>query len=270
MSIALYIVDAFASKAFSGNPAAVCLLKEPAAAVWMQRVAGEMNLSETAFLTPAGNGYSLRWFTPQAEVKLCGHATLASAFVLWNEGHVRKIDTITFHTLSGVLAVEKREGGEIEMDFPAVPASPASTPSDLDEALGARSVDTFRSEFDVLVRLESADAVRKLRPDMSKLIAVDARGVIVTAPADENDEADFVSRFFAPRVGVPEDPVTGSAHCTLGPYWATEFGQVDLLGRQLSARGGLVGVAVRNDRVLLRGRAVMTVRGELVANPVAA
>jgi PhzF family phenazine biosynthesis protein len=262
MPLKLIQVDAFADRMFAGNPAAVCLLDAPRDAAWMQSVAMEMNLSETAFLEPRGDEWGLRWFTPAVEVDLCGHATLASAHVLWQDGHLPESATARFHTRSGVLTA-RRDGEWISMDFPAKPSQAAPAPDGLAEALGAEPVAIARSHFDFVVELESEAVVRALRPDQARLAGVEARGVIVTARG-ENGEYDFVSRFFAPRVGVPEDPVTGSAHCALAPYWAARLGRDRMTGYQASARGGVVRVRVEGDRVHLGGQAVTVMRGALV------
>ncbi|MBB4636067.1 PhzF family phenazine biosynthesis protein [Longimicrobium terrae] len=262
MPLKLVQVDAFADRMFSGNPAAVCLLDAPRDAAWMQSVAIEMNLSETAFLEPRGDEWGLRWFTPAVEVDLCGHATLASAHVLWQDGHLPESATARFHTRSGLLTAQ-RDGEWISMDFPAKPSQPSPAPDGLAEALGAEPVAIVRSHFDFVVELESEAVVRGLRPDQARLAGVEARGVIVTARG-ENGEYDFVSRFFAPRVGVPEDPVTGSAHCALAPYWAARLGRERMTGYQASARGGVVRVRVEGDRVHLGGQAITVMRGALV------
>jgi PhzF family phenazine biosynthesis protein len=253
-------IDAFADGPFTGNPAAVCLLDEPAEASWMQSVAMEMNLSETAFVHPAAEAWAIRWFTPTTEVALCGHATLASFHALREEG--RANDAVTFESASGPLRARAVDG-LIELDFPATPATACETPSGLLAALGvadARFVG--RSRHDVLVEVDDLATVAGLVPDFRALRSVDARGVIVTARAVDGD-LDFVSRFFAPSAGVDEDPVTGSAHCALTPYWTAELGQRVLRARQLSARGGRIDVELDGDRVRLRGRAVTVLRGEL-------
>jgi PhzF family phenazine biosynthesis protein len=257
-------VDAFTDRPFAGNPAGVCPLTGPADAGWMQRVAAELNLSETAFPRPvedAGADYELRWFTPAVEVALCGHATLGAAHVLYETGAVPGDRPIRYRTLySGVLTV-RREGGLLAMDFPAVPPARIDPPAGLAEALGAEPLWTGRNDQnDVLALLPDAAAVRALRPDQHALGRIDARGICVTAPGDDHD---FVSRFFAPRVGVPEDPVTGSAHCMLAPYWAERLGRTDLVAYQASARGGEVAVSVHDDRVILRGSAVTVLDGTL-------
>jgi PhzF family phenazine biosynthesis protein len=258
----LFQVDAFADDVFSGNPAAVCLLTGPADAGWMQSVAAEMNLSETAFVEPRAGGYGLRWFTPVAEVGLCGHATLASAHVLYETSLAMAPEPIRFESLTGPL-VARRDDGLLVLDFPARPAAPAAPPASLLAMLGvSTAVWTGRSEDDIMVVLRHEDEITGLRPDIAALAEIDTRGVIVTAPASRPG-TDFVSRFFAPGVGVPEDPVTGSAHCTLAPYWAGRLGRSGLTGYQASARGGTVRVCVEGDRVLLAGRAVTVFSGHL-------
>lgn len=257
-------VDSFTDRPYAGNPAAVCVLERAADEGWMRDVAREMNLSETAFLHREGGTWGLRWFTPAAEVDLCGHATLASAHVLWTEGHVRRGDRLAFETRSGRLAAEQR-GDWIELDFPATSPAPAPAPAGLLAALGLPSAAAvLRSRFDYLVEVEDAARVRALAPDFGALRRVEARGVIVTAPSDVAS-ADFVSRFFGPAVGVDEDPVTGSAHCALAPYWCGRLGRAELVGYQASARGGSVRVTLKGDRVLLGGQAVTVLRGELTA-----
>jgi len=255
-------VDAFTDQPFSGNPAAVCLLSSPRNAVWMQNVAREMNLAETAFLVPQADGFDLRWFTPTTEVDLCGHATLASAHVLWQEGCLEMEETARFHTRSGVLAASRR-GDLIWLDFPATPDQPASSSPELELGLGVRIRYLGRTSFDYLAELESEVAVRSLAPDLAILARLGARGVIVTARSDYPGY-DFVSRFFAPGAGVPEDPVTGSAHCGLGPFWAARLGKAELVGYQASMRGGTVRVRLEGDRVHLGGQAVTVLRGELL------
>ncbi len=259
----LYQIDAFADGPFTGNPAGVCLLGEERSAQWMQNVALEMNLSETAFLRRRGEEFDLRWFTPSEEVDLCGHATLASAHFLWESGILEPSQPALFQTRSGLLSARKDDGA-IEMDFPAEPESACPAPTGLEEALGLTApLYVGRNRFDLLVEAAHADAVRGLSPDFTKLRKIPVRGVIVTSRADSND-CDFVSRFFAPAAGVDEDPVTGSAHCCLGPFWSRRLGKDELAGRQLSRRGGTVGVRVRGDRVLLRGRAVTIFRLQAV------
>jgi PhzF family phenazine biosynthesis protein len=261
MTVPLLQVDAFAEQAFGGNPAAVCLLPGPRDERWMQQVAQEMNLSETAFLHRAGDGWRLRWFTPAVEVDLCGHATLAAAHALWETGALRPDEPGRFHTRSGVLTA-RRAAAVIEMDFPAERAAACAPPAGLLEALGVSAAFVGKNRVDYLVEASSENEVRLMDPDHARLARLPVRGVIVTAGSTEYD---FVSRFFAPGSGVPEDPVTGSAHCCLGPYWAGRLGRDELRGYQASARGGVVGVKVLGERVLLRGKAVTVLRGELLA-----
>jgi PhzF family phenazine biosynthesis protein len=255
-------VDAFTDRPFAGNPAAVCILDGPRDDGWMQRVAREMNLAETAFLLGRRDGYDLRWFTPGVEVDLCGHATLASAHVLWEEERLGREEAARFHTRSGLLTAS-RQDGLIWLDFPSTPAREEPAPAALVEALGATPRWTGRSPFDWLVELESERVVRALDPDLSRLARIEARGIIVTAPA-EGGTHDFVSRFFAPAAGIPEDPVTGSAHCALAPFWRARLGLDELLGYQASARGGTVRTRCVKDRVLLGGSAVTVMRGEVL------
>jgi PhzF family phenazine biosynthesis protein len=263
MPVPLAIVDAFTDRPFAGNPAAVCLLESAADAGWMQRVAAEMNLSETAFLVPRDGGFGLRWFTPAVEVDLCGHATLASAHVLWESGRLALAVPARFHSKSGLLTAE-RDGGRIVLDFPAKPCNPADAPPGLLDGLGTTATFVGFNGMDYFVELASADEVRRLRPDHARLRTLPVRGVIVTAKSDDA-RSDFVSRFFAPGSGIDEDPVTGSAHCCLAPYWADKIGKSAMVGFQASARGGVVAVEVRGERVRLGGTAVTVVRGELTA-----
>lgn len=237
------------------------MLEEPRSESWMQQVAAEMNLSETAFLVPQDARFQLRWFTPACEVRLCGHATLASAHVLWSEGIVERSRSIEFETLhSGVLSA-RCDGDRIELDFPARPPEETTPPDGLAAALGLEPVLVARAARDFLVLAEDEGVVRALRPDFAKLRRVEARGVMVTAAAAEHD---FVSRFFAPAVGVDEDPVTGSAHCALCPFWAERLGKLEMIGYQASKRGGIVAVTLAGDRVTLAGSAVTTLRGVLL------
>ena len=263
MGLPIIQVDAFTNRPFGGNPAAVCVLSEARDEPWMQNVAREMNLSETAFLHPEDSGFRLRWFTPVVEVALCGHATLASAHVLWEDGHLAPEAMAVFHTKSGRLTAQRR-GEWIELDFPATPAAPTDPPPGLLEALAVpRPRAVGRSRFDYLVEVDSEDAVRRLAPNFSSLEHVEARGVMVTSRASTAG-FDFVSRFFAPQSGINEDPATGSAHCTLGPYWSGKLGKTTLTGYQASARGGVVRVEMRDGRVGLGGQAVTVLRGELL------
>lgn len=248
-------VDAFCAETFLGNPAGVCVLSAVPSEEWMQGVAREMGLSETAFLVGMKGGeFHLRWFTPKSEVKLCGHATLASAHVLWEQGILAAESAARFQTLSGLL-VACREGEDIALDFPAKRATAAAAVPGLLEALGVAAVFVGRSEFDYLVQLESAKALRELRPDFARLAQLPVRGVIVTAQSDDA-RFDFLSRFFAPAVGVDEDPVTGSAHCTLTPFWAAKLGKTKFVACQVSPRGGVLRLELKGDRVLLSGKAV--------------
>ncbi|MGH9124353.1 MAG: PhzF family phenazine biosynthesis protein [Acidimicrobiales bacterium] len=258
----IFQVDAFTAEAFRGNPAAVCLLDDARSDQWLQSVASEMNLAETAFVTAAPDGgFNLRWFTPAVEVDLCGHATLATAHVLWEVG--REKANLAFHTKSGRLTAERARDGGITLDFPADPVTAIDPPEQLAAALGVAPVAVGRGRSFLLAELANAATVRRLCPDLAAVKALDAMGVIVTAAGD--GDADFVSRMFAPAVGIDEDPVTGAAHCCLAPYWAPRLGRDRLLGYQASARGGYVGVALLGDRVALSGRAVTVMRGELLA-----
>lgn len=262
MSIPLFHVDAFADGPFTGNPAAVCLMPESRPDAWMQNVAGELNLSETAFLVRDGDRYDLRWFTPVVEVDLCGHATLASAHVLWEQGLLKPDAPACFSTKSGLLTC-RNAGAVIEMEFPAIHEQAADAPGGLAKALGAVPRHVGRNQFDYLVELDSESAVRNLRPDFRLLAELPVRGVIVTARAD-TPGYDFVSRFFAPGAGVSEDPVTGSAHCCLGPFWQARLGKAEFVAYQASARGGVVCVRVAGNRVFLGGRAVTVMRASLL------
>jgi predicted PhzF superfamily epimerase YddE/YHI9 len=268
MSLRITQVDAFTNRPFAGNPAAVCILPKPADPAWMLDVAREMNLAETAFLVRQKDGYDLRWFTPAVEVDLCGHATLASAHVLWEEGLLKPDEQARFHTRSGLLTADK-DRSWIELDFPATPATATPAPPGLVEALGATPTFVGRSRFDYLVEVEDETVVRRLDPDLGALARVQARGVIVTGATDEKSQYDFVSRFFAPQSGVPEDPVTGSAHCALAPYWAAKLGTTDLVAYQASTRGGELLLRVIGDRVRLAGEAVTVLRGELTTGNLA-
>lgn len=268
MSLRITQVDAFTNRPFAGNPAAVCILPKAADSAWMLNVARELNLAETAFLVRQQDGYDLRWFTPAVEVDLCGHATLASAHVLWEDGHLKPNEQARFHTKSGLLTADRREAW-IELDFPATVASPAPAPAGLIDALGAKPQFIGRSKFDYLIEVESEAVVRRLDPDMGAVARVQARGVIVTSQADGKSKYDFVSRFFAPQSGVPEDPVTGSAHCALAPHWSAKLGKRELVAYQASARGGELRLRLDGDRVRLGGQAVTVLRGELAAGNMA-
>lgn len=255
-------VDAFTNRLFGGNPAAICWLEDEADPIWMQSVASEMNLSETAFVRRLSDGLELRWFTPVAEVDLCGHATLATAHALWSSDLVSQGEALRFHTRSGVLTCTQN-GDFIELDFPATPATSITILATLTDALGAEPLYLGKSRFDYLAVLDSAEAVRSLKPDFRKLEKIPVRGVIVTAPADDL-QFDFVSRFFAPALGVDEDPVCGSAHCCLTPYWAERLNKTELMANQVSARGGVLRLRLNGNRVILGGQAVTVWRGELL------
>jgi PhzF family phenazine biosynthesis protein len=257
----IFQVAAFTNKPFAGNPAAICLLEKSADENWMQHVAAEMNLSETAYIYPLDDGFSLRWFTPAIEVALCGHATLASAHILWETGRLRATEPAKFHTKSGLLTCI-RNGDWIEMDFPAIPAEPAPPPKNLLESLGIETATVARGGTDYLVQVDSEAQVRSLSPNFSQLKLVEARGVVVTAKSAE--QFDFISRFFAPRAGIDEDPVTGSAFCRLAPWWGKLLGKNEMLAYQASKRGGIAKLKLHGDRVLISGQAVTTLRGELV------
>ncbi len=262
-AVPLIQVDAFTSEPFGGNPAAVCLLPSARDERWMQRVAAEMNLSETAFLVRRPDGFDLRWFTPVIEVALCGHATLASAHALWENGDVPRGEIARFHTKSGVLTAEQ-QGDWIELNFPATDAPPAEPPAGMIVALGVTPLFVGKSKFDYLVEVESEDEVKNARPDFPALRALPVRGIMITSRASTAG-LDFVSRFFAPGSGIDEDPVTGSAHCCLTPYWSRKLGRSELVARQLSARGGTLRLRADGDRVRLQGQAVTVLRGELTA-----
>lgn len=261
MGLKIYQVDAFTNQPFAGNPAAVCILSELRDDAWMQNLAREMNLSETAFLQRQTDGFNLRWFTPTVEVELCGHATLASAHILWEAEQIASDAPARFYTRSGVLTAQ-RQGDWIEMDLPAQRMEPGIAPPDLAKALGASLLSVSNNQVDYLVELESAEVVRHLQPDFALLKTMMMRGVIVTSLADD-PAYDFVSRFFAPQIGIDEDPVTGAAHCCLGPFWRDRLGKDTFTAYQASARGGVVGVRCQGDRVFLSGQAVTILRGEL-------
>jgi PhzF family phenazine biosynthesis protein len=264
MPIRIVQVDAFTNRPFAGNPAAVCVLQSAAPDQWLHDVAREMNLSETAFLVPQNGGYQLRWLTPAVEVDLCGHATLASAHVLWQEGHLPAGEQARFYTRSGLLTADLR-GDWIELNFPAKLAEPAEPPEGLLSGLGVKEAKFVgKNAWDYLVELDSEETVRGLSPDHSLLRRLPVRGVIVTAKST-GGEFDFISRFFAPGSGIDEDPVTGSAHTALGPYWAERLGKKEFTAFQASARGGVLRVRVDGDRVILGGQAVTVMTGELLA-----
>lgn len=261
MGLTIFQVDAFTEKPFAGNPAGVCILPEPREDAWMQNVAREMNLSETAFLQSRPNGFNLRWFTPAVEVDLCGHATLASAHTLWEQGILKPDEPARFHTRSGLL-LARRQGEWIELDFPSLPDKRTKTPRALPSAIGAKPKYVGRSRFDYIIEVGSEDKVRKLKPDFTRLSTLPIRGLIVTAKAI-TQPYDFVSRFFAPRAGINEDPVTGSAHCVLGPFWRDRLGKTELLAYQASTRGGVIRVRVGDKRVYIGGKAVTVLEAKL-------
>jgi predicted PhzF superfamily epimerase YddE/YHI9 len=263
MSWIIYQVDAFAERPFSGNPAGVCILEQAASERWMQDVAAEMNLAETAFAVPRSSGvYDLRWFTPTVEVALCGHATLATSHVLWDEHVVPPSERVRFHTKSGLLTTW-RQGDSIRMDFPSEAVAERPAPPMLPKALGATLVFAGKNRMDWLVEVADEATVRSIRPELARIAELDVRGVIVTAAAASPDH-DFVSRFFAPGAGVDEDPVTGSAHCALAPYWARKLRRTELRGYQASPRGGTVLCELIGDRVVLGGHAVTVLRAKLL------
>jgi PhzF family phenazine biosynthesis protein len=268
MSVPIIQVDAFTDRPFRGNPAAVCLLEHDTADSWMRDVAAEINVSETAFLRRQGQGaeFHLRWFSPAVEVDLCGHATLAAAHVLWEDGIVSVDEPIRFSTRSGLL-IAHREEDRILLDFPAIPVTPIPVSDSFVEAVGAPVVAAGTNAMDLLLELEDTVHVRSLRPDFQKLRALSPRGVIVTARDIADPVLDFVSRFFCPNVGIDEDPVTGSAHCALGPYWGARLAKNRLIGYQASSRGGRVEVRLSGDRVTLGGTAVTVLRGNLLIAP---
>ena len=259
MTIDIYQADAFTEKPFGGNPAAVCMMPGPADPAWMQHVARDMNLSETAFLYRDRDGFNLRWFTPTVEVEICGHATLASAHILWETGRASRGEGIEFYTLSGTLTAAMN-GDMIELDFPSEPEHKADAPPALTESLGVKPVYVGRNRFDYLVEAGSEKEVRALRPDFTLLGTIPVRGVMVTAASDM-PEYDFVARFFGPASGINEDPATGSAYCCLGPYWEKKLGKSEFLAYQASPRGGVIGVRVLGERVKLMGKAVTVFKG---------
>ncbi|GAA4828285.1 PhzF family phenazine biosynthesis protein [Paenibacillus vulneris] len=263
--IPIYTVDAFTSTPFAGNPAAVCILQEfPSDDAWLKKIAAEMNLSETAFLCPMeGSGnYQLRWFTPEKEVDLCGHATLASAKVLWESGVAYRIEQLRFHTKSGLLTAKRLDGG-IELNFPAEPVVPCTAPPQLEEAIGFKPQAVYRNRMDMLIEADHEQALRELKPDFRLLKEIPARGLIVTCRSD-NPDYDFVSRCFYPSLGINEDPVTGSAHCALAPYWQEKLNKKQFTALQLSARTGVLKLRLTDNRVHIQGQAVIMVKGLLL------
>lgn len=262
MRVPLYQVDAFTNRLFSGNPAAVCPLDAWLSDPALQAIAAENNLAETAFVVAVDDGYNLRWFTPKVEVDLCGHATLATAFVL-QQVLSRTENPLRFHTRSGLLTVTS-DGPQFTLDFPLLPPMPVEPQEWLAAALGGSPLGFWRAT-DYLVLYENEAAIHTLQPDLRALAAVDARGIIVTAPGEE---CDFVSRFFAPGAGIDEDPATGSAHCTLAPFWSERLGKNPLQARQVSSRGGELHCRVAGDRVLISGQAVLYLEGQIHLNSV--
>ncbi|MBD2292474.1 PhzF family phenazine biosynthesis protein [Anabaena sphaerica FACHB-251] len=255
-------VDAFTNTPFKGNPAAVCVLATPQPDDWMQKVAQEMNLSETAFLIKKNGGFNLRWFTPTVEVPLCGHATLASAHVLWSEGHLSLNQEAHFHTKSGLL-IAKLKGGWVELDFPVNHSKSIEPPSELNEVLGIAYKSVYLNSLGYLVEVESAELVRQMQPNFQQMKNLPIANVIVTSIGDS--EYDFVSRFFAPGLGIDEDPVTGAAHCCLAPFWRERLKKDEFLAYQASSRGGVVKVNYPGEnRVFLAGQAITVMRGELI------
>jgi PhzF family phenazine biosynthesis protein len=260
----IFIVDAFASKAFTGNPAAVCLLAEAMEVSWMQSVAAEMNLSETAFLVKREQDYLLRWFTPTDEVDLCGHATLASAHIIWELGHAKPEEELHFQTKSGRLSA-KKAGEQLQLNFPLELEVKCDAPMFLLESLGVTPLYIGKNRMDYIIEVASEEIVRGLKPDFNLLQQVKSRGVIVTSKSD-SEKYDFVSRCFYPATGVNEDPVTGSAHCCLGPYWQAKLKKSEMTASQVSQRGGDLELKIEGHRILISGQAITTLRGTLVAH----
>ncbi len=264
MKLPIFTVDAFTSEPFKGNPAAVCLLNDIIPTSLMQSIAFELNLAETAFVLKEteGDAYSLRWMTPNSEVDLCGHATLATSHILWQEGICKKDETIHYNTRSGLLKADYHEG-EIGLDFPAIPQKKIEYPPELIDAIGGvQPKYVGMTKWNYLIELESEDDIINLKPNFDIMLTLPGWGTIITAKADEK-RYDFVSRFFAPEKGIQEDPVTGSAHCALGPYWAGRLGKDSFIAYQASERGGILGVKVNGDRVMLAGEAVTVISGEI-------
>ncbi|MEO8665225.1 MAG: PhzF family phenazine biosynthesis protein [Ignavibacteria bacterium] len=259
----IFTVDAFTDKKFSGNPAGVCLLNENKDDGWLLNVAAEMNLSETAFVKKIDEGFSLRWFTPKVEVELCGHATLASSHILWQEKILKPDEEAVFHTEYKGILTAKKNGDEIVLNFPINPPSKSADNPDLEKALGVKPVYLGMTDHHFLVELYSDDEVKKVDPDFSLLKKLPKFGTIITAKSN-NKNYDFISRFFAPSKGINEDPVTGSAHCVLAPFWSERLGKRSMKAFQASERGGSMTVTIEGDRVLLSGKAITILKGELV------
>ncbi len=262
MKFKIFTVDAFTDRPFAGNPAAVCLLTEEMPVEWMTDVAAEMNLSETAFLLKKDNEYSLRWFTPKVEVQLCGHATLASAHILWQKNILSKNEDARFHTLSGLLTV-KYVDGEYEMNFPAYEVKPSERNEMLIKALGIEPVSVSETEHQYICEFQSEEDILKIAPSFETLMGLEKFGTIITARSSDK-RYDFISRFFAPSKGINEDPVTGSAHCALAPYWKEKTGENIFSAYQASERGGVLKLRLEGDRVFLKGSAVTITEGELL------
>ncbi|WP_040379237.1 PhzF family phenazine biosynthesis protein [Dethiobacter alkaliphilus] len=262
MPIPIYTVDSFTEKPFSGNPAAVCRLSGPKEESWMQQVAREMNLSETAFIYPEGDGFNLRWFTPTTEVDLCGHATLAAAHILWEQNYLQQGAVAKFYTKSGLLTAEYVKD-LIVLSFPVEAPVETEVPDYIIKALDVTPLFAGRNRLDYIIEVDSADTVRRLKPDFAQLRDMGLRGVMVTS-RDRGADYDFISRYFAPGAGIEEDPVTGSAHCCLGPYWMSKLNKNRFVAYQASERGGTVLVEVLDDRVKLGGTAVTVLKGELL------
>ena len=258
----IFHVDSFTSRPFGGNPAGVCILTHPKVDSWMLNIASEMNLPETSFIMRSAKGYNLRWFTPKTEVDLCGHGTLASAHIIWQEGLAREDEAIFFNTRSGNVTCRRQEHSII-LDFPLLPEHQIDPPAGLARSLGISPVNAWASAWDIIVEAESEEAVKQITPDYNLMLDLPMRGVIVTSRAD-SQEFDFVSRFFAPKIGINEDPVTGSAHCCLASYWSKRLVKNDLVARQVSRRGGVVGMHIEGERVHLIGEAVTVMKGETV------
>jgi PhzF family phenazine biosynthesis protein len=258
----IFKVDSFTDRAFAGNPAGVCILDTQKDDKWKQNIAREMNLSETAFLAKLADGFNLQWFTPITEVELCGHATLASAHILYERVYLKRNETARFYTKSGILTAGSKEGW-IELNFPAIEVEDTSPTLELIDALGIQPKYIGKAKFDYFIETESEDIVRAIKPNFSLLLRAKIRGVIVTSRSSSK-KYDFVSRFFAPTVGINEDPVTGSAHCSLGTYWQKKLKKDKLLAYQASERGGIIKVEVAGERVLISGKAVTIMEGELL------
>jgi len=261
MGLPIFQVNAFTDKLFSGNPAGVCILSEPKSAKWLQSVARELNLAETAFVLKEGEGFRLRWFSPVVEVDLCGHATLASAHILWDRNYLKPNRPARFFTNAGLLTA-KRKNDWIELDFPSEPAKKVITPNFIAKALGVIPSYVGKNRFDYLVEVKSEKTLRELRPDLSLIKKMPVRGLIVTSAA-RSGNYDFVSRFFAPAAGIDEDHVTGSAHCCLAPFWKERLNKNEFFAYQASPRGGFMRVSISGERVLLLGKAVTFFSGEM-------